>query len=145
MSENTEQEPLRVNDKRRFSPEGEPLDASEETASSPEETPPAEEPPRVEDLGAEAPPFAIPPAKFELLVMSLAMQAQMELGSESAPDGRPPNIDIARHTIDLLSILQEKTKGNLTLEEKRSLDNTVTELRFRYIQRVGEINQAAKS
>jgi len=144
MSENTEQEPVRVNDKRRFTSEGEPIETSEDKAEAEQETPPSEAPPMVEDLGAE-PLFDIPPAKFELLVMSLAMQAQMELGNETAPDGRPPNVDIARHTIDLLSILQEKTKGNLTLEEKRSLDNTVTELRFRYIQRVGEINQAAKS
>lgn len=144
MSENTEQEPIRVNDKRRFTSEGEPIETSEDKAEAEQETPPSEAPPMVEDPGAE-PPFPPPPAKFELLVMSLAMQAQMELGSEAAPDGRTPNIDIARHTIDLLAILQEKTKGNLTFEEQRQLDNAVTELRYRFVQRVGEINQAAKS
>ena len=48
------------------------------------------------------------------------------------------------HWIDLLIVLQEKTKGNLTLEESRQLDNMVTELRFRYVQRVNEINAKAK-
>ncbi len=62
------------------------------------------------------------------------MQAEAHLleprgdNSEGAPDLR-----LARHFIDLLAMLQEKTRGNLTLEEQRLLDNTVTELRFRYI------------
>jgi membrane glycosyltransferase len=59
-------------------------------------------------------------------------------------EGPPPNLEVARHTIDLLSILKDKTKGNLDFEESRLLDNTLTELRFRYVQRVNEINEKAK-
>ncbi|GIU75459.1 MAG: hypothetical protein KatS3mg004_2546 [Bryobacteraceae bacterium] len=76
----------------------------------------------------------LPPPSFDILVVSLRMQAEAHLhepkegGAEGAPDLR-----LARHFIDMLAMLQEKTKGNLTLEEQRLLDNTVTELRFRYL------------
>ncbi len=46
----------------------------------------------------------------------------------------PPDFDMARHHIDLLAMLQLKTRGNLTIEEQRALDNSVTELRFRFVQ-----------
>ena len=45
-----------------------------------------------------------------------------------------PNLPLARHSIDLMSVLIEKTKGNLSLEEQRLLENSLTELRFRYVQ-----------
>ena len=76
----------------------------------------------------------LPPPSFDVLVLSLRMQAEAHLrepkegGAENAPDLR-----LARHFIDLLAMLQEKTRGNLSLEEQRLLDNTVTELRFRYL------------
>ena len=60
-------------------------------------------------------------------------------------EGQAPNLEIARHTIDLLSMLREKTKGNLSMEENRMLENTLTELRFRYVQVVEEINKKATS
>ena len=81
-----------------------------------------------------------------MLVLSLAMQAQMELGGGGmGQEGQAPNLEIARHTIDLLAMLREKTKGNLSMEENRMLENTLTELRFRYVQVVGEINKKATS
>jgi hypothetical protein len=80
-----------------------------------------------------------------LLVLSLAMQAQMELGLGEPHEQHPPNLDVARHTIDLLGVLQQKTKGNLTHDEQRLLDNTVTELRFRYVQALEQINKRAKA
>ena len=77
----------------------------------------------------------LPPADFEFLVWSMRMQAESSLGA--APWGgekQEVNLPIARHTIDMLAMLQEKTRNNLTVEEQRLLDNSVTELRFRYIQ-----------
>jgi hypothetical protein len=77
----------------------------------------------------------LPPANFEFLVMSLRMQAEMQLGLFTPPgEHEQPDLRLARHSIDILSCLQEKTKGNLTLEEQRLLDNSLTELRFRYVQ-----------
>jgi hypothetical protein len=88
----------------------------------------------------------MPPANFEMLILSLAMQAQMELGGGGVRgDGQAPNLDIARHTIDVLAMLQEKTKGNLSMEENRMLENSLTELRFRYVQVVADINKKPAS
>jgi hypothetical protein len=53
---------------------------------------------------------------------------------EARPALPPADFDLARHNIDLLAVLQLKTKGNLTTEEQRALDNSVTELRFRFVQ-----------
>ena len=80
--------------------------------------------------------FPLPPATFEFLVASLKMQAEVQLGLLHFGDEkeRPaPNLPIARHSIDMLAMLQEKTRGNLSIEEQRMIENSVTELRFRYI------------
>lgn len=79
----------------------------------------------------------IPPATFEFLVASLRFQAEMNLGGGLVSEGEEPdgpNLPLVRHFIDMLSMLLEKTRGNLTLDEQRLLENSVTELRFRYIQ-----------
>jgi len=153
MSEEEEKPSIKVRDSRRFSADGEPVDNPE--ASEPQEaaasepsveatTEPAEPTQAATDFAASSQMPPIPTASFELLVMSLGMQVQMELAGPEAADAPAPNLDMARHTIDLLVVLQEKTKGNLTMEESRQLDNMVTELRFRYVQRVSEINAKAK-
>ena len=49
-------------------------------------------------------------------------------------DRPKPQPKLARHTIDLLALLQEKTKGNLSLAEQRLIENSLTELRFRFVQ-----------
>ena len=78
----------------------------------------------------------LPPATFEFLVLSLKMQAEVQLGLMHFGEERDrpePNLPLARHSIDMLGVLMEKTKGNLSTEEHRLLENTVTELRFRYV------------
>ncbi|HLW76553.1 MAG TPA: DUF1844 domain-containing protein [Bryobacteraceae bacterium] len=79
--------------------------------------------------------FPLPPPSFEFLVFSLKMQAEMRLGLLALP-GQEPETDLraARHTIDLLAMLEHKTKGNLEMEERRLLENSLTELRFRFVQ-----------
>src|SRR5271163_3198438 len=76
----------------------------------------------------------LPPPDFDFLVYSLRIQAELNLGLLPFGDKRKPDFELGRHNIDLLAMLQEKTKGNLTEEEQRSLDNSVTELRFRWVQ-----------
>jgi hypothetical protein len=80
--------------------------------------------------------FPLPPASFDFLVMSLRAQAEMQLGlvHYGQKEKPKPQLNMARHTIDLMGILLEKTKGNLALEEQRMLENSLTELRFRYVQ-----------
>lgn len=79
----------------------------------------------------------LPPADFDFLVYSLRLQAEMNMGMLPFGDQQEPDYELARHHIDLLAMLQEKTKGNLTMEEQRQLDNSVTELRFRFVQARG--------
>lgn len=88
----------------------------------------------------EGRPFPLPPASFEFLAESLRLQAEMQLGlmPMGAEEQPPADLDLARHTIDLMAMLQEKTRGNLTLDEQRLLDNSLTLLRFRYVQAAGE-------
>jgi hypothetical protein len=63
------------------------------------------------------------------------MQTQMQLGLlQLGEEKNEPNLRLARHSIDMLGMIQDKTKGNLTVEEQRLLENGLTELRFRYIQ-----------
>ena len=78
----------------------------------------------------------LPPATFEFLVLSLKMQAEVQLGLMhfgEEKDRPEPNLPLARHSIDMLALLLEKTKGNLTTDEQRLLENAVTELRFRFV------------
>ena len=94
---------------------------------------------------AEERRIPLPPASFSFLVLSLRAQAEMQLGlmhfgQEEKPE---PDLVIARHTIDMMGILLEKTKGNLTLEEQRLLENSLTELRFRFVQVSDEAAKAA--
>ena len=88
-----------------------------------------------ESSGLEA-DFPLPPASFTFLILSLRAQAEMQLGlvSFGQEDEAKPNLPLARHTIDMMAVLQEKTKGNLSLEEQRMLENSLTELRFRFVQ-----------
>jgi len=78
----------------------------------------------------------LPPPTFEFLVFSLKMQAEMRLGllkmGEEMDDA--PDLPAARHAIDMLGMLAEKTRGNLSMEEQRLIENSLTELRFRFVQ-----------
>jgi Domain of unknown function (DUF1844) len=81
----------------------------------------------------------LPPMNFERLVQSIYMTALMQLGGMT-PEGEQPRVDIlgARQSIDMLGVLEEKTKGNLTPEEQRLLDSALFELRMAFL----EITQA---
>jgi hypothetical protein len=78
----------------------------------------------------------LPPATFGELIFSLRFQAEMHLGLLPLGEEEKPPVDLqaAQHFIDLLGILAGKTKGNLEIEEDRYLQNSLTELRFRYVQ-----------
>ncbi len=64
------------------------------------------------------------------------MQTQMQLGllRFDEKDDTEPNLPLARHSIDILAVLQDKTRGNLSTDEQRLIENGLTELRFRFIQ-----------
>ena len=102
--------------------------------------------PETTQADSEAPEMElpVPPATFDYLVFSLRVQAEMQLGLlhiGEEKDRPAPNLRLAQHVIDLLALLRDKTKGNLTLEEGRLLENSLTELRFRYVQVAEEKQQ----
>lgn len=87
-----------------------------------------------ENTTAEIP---LPPPTFEFLIIQLRMQAEMQLGLLHFGDEKDqpePDLLLARHTIDIMAMLLEKTQGNLSMEERRLLENSLTELRFRYVE-----------
>jgi hypothetical protein len=72
---------------------------------------------------------------FEHLVQQLYLSAMMQMGA-GTPEGQRPRIDIlgARQTIDLLGVVLEKTRGNLTLDETRTIDTVLFELRMTFLE-----------
>ena len=87
-------------------------------------------------LRAKAPDSTrLGPVAFENLVQSMYMTAMMALGAGTQP-GEKPRIDLmgARQTIDLLGVLGEKTKGNLSADEQRLLESALFELRMMFLE-----------
>lgn len=84
----------------------------------------------------EAPGEAMPDASFVGLIELLAMQAIVGLGGLVGPDGQrvPPNLGAAKHFIDILQLLVEKTRNNLTDVEKRTLEGVLYDLRMRFVE-----------
>lgn len=75
---------------------------------------------------------------FSTFIYSLGSAALIALGASPNPTtGKTEkNLDLARQNIDLLALLKEKTKGNLTLEEQTLIDNLLYDLRLRYVEEV---------
>jgi hypothetical protein len=87
------------------------------------------------DMGEEGSAHEIPPATFTTLIQTLATQAAIFMSGERDPETGESlrQLGLAKHNIDLLAMLEEKTKGNLTDEEKGLLDTLLYELRMAYI------------
>jgi hypothetical protein len=87
-------------------------------------------------FGDSGPRPELPAPDFDFLIYSLRLQAEMSLGilPLGDDDSQEPDFDLASHHIDLLAMLQRKTRGNLTADEQQTLDNSVTELRMRYVE-----------
>jgi hypothetical protein len=92
---------------------------------------------RLDDLiRAQNPAMGAPPAiGFENLVQQFYLSAMIQMGA-GTQEGQRPRVDIlgARNTIDLLGVLAEKTKGNLTEDENRSLEMILFELRMAFLE-----------
>ncbi len=88
------------------------------------------------DQAAGKEPRSIPPASFPVLVSSMVTQILFALGAIEDPQTRKRYLDLslAKHNIDMLSVLEEKTKGNLTEQEQKLLDSALYEVRMAYVQ-----------
>jgi len=85
-----------------------------------------------------------PAVTFEHVIQSIYLSALVALGAAAEP-GQKPRIDIlgARQSIDMLGVLQEKTKGNLTEKEQRLLQNALFEVRMMFLEVTNAIAQQA--
>ncbi len=94
-----------------------------------------EEPPK-EDMKQEAP---LPEISFFNLIFSLSTSALVQLGEIQDPVTQQlaKNLPLAKQTIDLIGMLKEKTKGNLTSDEEKVLENILYDLRIRYVKATG--------
>jgi hypothetical protein len=131
-----------VNDRRIFAPGNEGNESTQPPTDAEAETKPQAEARNFSqssaqnqashDLGQRR---QLPPVDFGSFVISLAHAAMMHMGRLEDPQtGKiTPNLDLARHTIDTLAMLQKKTEGNLSKEESSLLVGGLTELRMLYV------------
>ena len=102
---------------------------------------------RLDDMLLKANPGQPAPAvmNFDRLVQSLYMTAAVQMGAGTAPNEQP-RIDIlgARQSIDMLSVLEEKTRGNLNEQEKRLLQNALFDLRMSFLEITNAIASSAQ-
>ena len=130
--ENDQPTGFKVVDRRGFAADGTRLGTATETVSS--TPPPAARPEPTAAPSSQPAPEAMP--EFETLVSYLSTTAMYQLSLLPGPDGErmPPDPVNARRTIDLLEVLQKKTRGNLTADETRLLDEVLYELRASYLE-----------
>ena len=83
----------------------------------------------------KAPPVAPAPVDFSTHVLSLASTALIALGKMPGPDGAsyPLDVETARHYIDVLAMLEQKTKGNLDEAEQKLLSSLIYDLRVAFV------------
>ena len=146
MDENQEEKGFTVRDRRAFATDSQsesPQEKSEETkerpTEQPEEVPKEETASQAETEGSDSKEarFALPEASFsDYLVSFFFTQTLMFLGEVPHPDTQrsEKNLPMAKYLIDVLAILKEKTKGNLTPEEQTKMDTFLTELRLRFVK-----------
>ena len=139
-------EEFMVNDRRLFGKDGqintESEAPAEAPASSPDHTSPDPEPAQPDPAPHQNRPApgqdsrAMPPPSFPSLLVGLATSALIHLGESPEPEKAAPTVDLpaAKHAIDLLGILQTKTKGNLESEEEALLETLLYDLRLKFVK-----------
>jgi hypothetical protein len=135
MSE--EEKKFEVRDKRVFNQEGEQVREPSKESPAPDFKPAGEEAGKhpEEHGGHTHLEGELPPVDFIAFVGSLGASALMYLGEKVAPDQPEGLKDLhgAKQMIDLIALLEEKTKGNLTEDESSMLKSLLYNLRMRYV------------
>ncbi len=140
-----------IRDRRIFTDEDTEAEAKDEkTKTHPATDEPAQPPPEIEpapeaeaaepaetDASEEQPPF--PEINFSTFIVSLNASALLHLGAIEDPTTgqKTKNLSMAKQTIDILNMLEEKTDGNLNNEEKNLLKNMLYDLRLMYVKEMG--------
>jgi hypothetical protein len=134
-----EEESFRVTDKRGFREDGEtrPTAASEKAEEKPKSEPSGKA--QSKTPGQEAPPR--PPIDFPSYILSYYTQGLVLLGEVPNPytNKREEDVEAARHTIDILTMLEEKTQGNLGKDEQQLLEGVLYELRMKFMAKTNRI------
>ena len=133
-----------VKDRRIFAEGKLDTETEEKEQKEEKETPPADEKKEAqtstsgEEPAAETeePPLQFPEINFATFVASLNASALLHLGAIEDPSSgtRNKNLPMAKQTIDILNMLQEKTSGNLSTEEESMLKNILYDLRIMYVK-----------
>ncbi len=123
------------NEARQLDAAREPTPESRSTAPPPVHALTSDEPERHAGLTDEDLDY-LPPAEFLTLVQMFSTQAIVALGLIPDPQsGRPqPRLKLAKHFIDLLGVLEDKTRGRLSAEEEQILTASLHELRMAYVE-----------
>jgi hypothetical protein len=134
MASDSKQGGFTVTDRRSFTDSGEAREGSEQPPPASEAAPQAGEAAGSHKGAADA--AALPAVDFHTFVLSLGSSALLHLGELEHPEAETQEKDLplAKHTIDILAMLQEKTKGNLTPAEERLMESLLYDLRLRYVE-----------
>ncbi len=91
---------------------------------------------KTEKVPGETAPHPLPEIDFSSFIFSLSTSALLHLGEipDPATHKREKDLPLAKQTIDILGMLKEKTRGNLTPDEEKLMENILTDLRWRYIR-----------
>jgi len=91
---------------------------------------------KTEKAPGGTPPHPLPEIDFSSFIFSLSTSALLHLGEvpDPATHKREKDLPLARQTINILGMLKEKTRGNLTPDEEKLMENILTDLRWRYIR-----------
>ncbi len=124
-----------IKDRRTFSQEtGEPTE--EKTQEATEQKAAEKEAPKTEAKAAAGEETQLPEVNFATFIFSLSSSALLHFGEIPDPSSgtKKKNLPMAKHTIDILSMLEEKTTGNLTRDEEELFKNILYDLRMRYVK-----------
>ncbi len=124
-----------VKDRRSFDEDG-GLKEEKEAKEDVRESAPKQEEETKHKEAPDAPP--LPEVNFSSLIFSLSSSALLHIGEIADPQTGEKRVDLpmAKHSIDIISMLKEKTKGNLDDEEQKFIDSILTDLRLRYVKAV---------
>ncbi len=132
MDEGDQSEGFKITDRRRFTAEG----AEKKAQEVRKEESVQKEAPAVEKESPKREEKDLPPLDFSTFVLSLANTALFQLGFIKTPESGDMEKDLrgARQTIDLLGLLEQKTRGNLTEQEEKILKETLFQLRMAFVE-----------
>lgn len=138
MTKEQEEQAFRVTDKRGFREDGESV-SPEDAAKSAEKAPTPPPSSGEQSTGQNLPPR--PPIDFPSYILSYYTQGLVLLGEVPNPytNKKEEDVEAARHTIDILSMLEQKTKGNLGNDEKQLLESVLYELRMKFMAKTNRI------